>query len=176
MEEQTNQNTEAPKEEAPKADGRKEDIVSDAKGLLSQLETILEEYLVKKAPFAIPIKGKELIVKIAPYIVIIFAIMAVPVLLAALGLSAIFAPIAFLGGFGAVAFLSVIFAAVSLVIEIIAIPGLFARTRRGWKFAFYASIVNLVRSIASFNIIGGIIGAIIGWYILFQVKELYKNS
>ncbi|HWQ59610.1 MAG TPA: hypothetical protein VN420_00465 [Candidatus Fimivivens sp.] len=163
--------TDEVKQEVPKTDK-----ASDLKGILSQLEVLLDEYMVTKAPFQIPDNGKELIVKIAPYLVIISAIIAVPALLAGLGLSMFLAPLALLGGhYGVAAFISLIFAAISLVIDIMAIPGLFARSKKGWRLTYYATVVGLVGSVFSFNIIGGIIGAIIGWYLLFQVKEKYAN-
>jgi hypothetical protein len=155
---------------------KKESSASNTKGIVSQLEAILDEYMVKKAPFTIPMNGKEMIVKIAPYVVIVFAIMSVPVLLAGLGLSAMLAPFAMLGGYHSVAaFISIAFAIVSLVINVMAVPGLFAREKKGWRLAFYSSIVSFVGNILTFNIAGGVIGALIGWYILFQVKELYKK-
>ena len=155
--------------------------VSDTKaqvmGLVDQLEAFLDEFMLKKAPFQIPMGGKELIVKISPYLIIIFAVIAIPGLLALLGLSAVLAPVAALGGqtwgFGAI--LSIVVALVTLGLELMAVPGLFKRTKGAWRLVFYATIVSLVGSLIAYNIVGGLIGAVIGWYILFQVKELYKN-
>ncbi|MDD5464201.1 MAG: hypothetical protein PHP62_03560 [Candidatus Moranbacteria bacterium] len=154
------------------------DKKSDLKGLVAQLEAMLDEYMVKKAPFAIPMGGKEFIATVSPYLIIIFVIMALPLIFAALGLSAIVAPFAMLGGYawGFGAIVSLIVSVVVLVMEAMAVPGLFKRTKASWKLLFYASIVSLIGSILSVHgIVGGIIGAIIGWYILFQVKEMYKN-
>jgi hypothetical protein len=157
---------------------------SDAKGVLSQLETLLDEYMVTKAPFSLPQEVKEFIVKVSPYLVIIFVVMALPLIFAALGLTAILSPFAVLGGYaygygfswGFAAIIGLASAVITMVLEIIAVPGLFKRTRGAWLMLFYASIVSLIGSILSLSgIIGGIIGAIIGWYILFQVKELYTN-
>jgi len=153
---------------------------SDLKGGLSQLEAMLDEYMIKKAPFTLPMGAKEFIAKVSPYLIIIFAIMALPLIFAALGLSAVLTPFAMMGGYGFGwgygAIVSLVVAVVTLVMEVIAVPGLFKRTKAAWRLLFYASIVSLVGSILSVSgIIGGIIGAIIGWYILFQVKELYKN-
>ncbi len=170
--------TEEVKQEAaePKAEEAKTGAASDAKNILAQLEAILDEYMVTKAPFTIPANGKELIVKIVPYLLILSAIIAVPVILAGIGLSAFLAPFAMLAGHvGIAAFISLIFAAISLVIDIMAIPGLFGRTKKGWRLTYYATVVSLVGNVLSFNIIGGIIGAIIGWFILFQVKDKYVN-
>ena len=186
MEENTQQ-TEAPKQEsqqqsqqsAPASEPKVEQ--KNVKGDISQFEAFLEEYLVKKAPFAIPAGGKEFIVKVAPYLIIIFAVIAIPGILLALGATTILAPFAAVGyafghGFGFLALISLIISIIAVVLELVAVPGLFKRSKGGWRMVFYASIVSLIGSIISVTgIITGIIGAIIGWYILFQVKELYKN-
>lgn len=156
------------------------DVKADAKGLIHQLETMLEGYMVKKAPFTLPMEVKEFIAKVAPYLIIIFAIMALPLILTALGLSAAFTPFAMMGGgwglgWGFRTIVSLAVAVVTLVLEVMAVPGLFKRTKGAWRLLFYVSIVSLVGSILSVNIVGGILSAIIGWYVLFQVKELYKN-
>lgn len=174
MEEQQQEKQEQPAPEDPKADGAKPDV----KGIIAQLEAMLDEYMIKKAPFTLPAGLKEFIVKVSPYLVIIFAILALPFILAAIGISTALAPFAMMGsygwGFGAVISLAV--AVIVLVMEVMAVPGLFKRTKSGWRMLFYASIVSLVGSILSISgIISGVIGAIIGWYILFQIKDMYKN-
>lgn len=147
------------------------------KGMLAQFEAFLDEFMVKKAPFQIPLGGKEFLVKIAPYLIIIAAVIAVPAILAALGLSVVLAPVAALGGsaWGIGAILSLVASIAALALELMAVPGLFKRTKSAWRLVFYATLISLVGSLVSFNIVGGFIGAVIGWYILFQVKELYKN-
>jgi hypothetical protein len=151
---------------------------SDLKGGINQLEAFLDEYMIKKAPFALPKGLKEFIATVSPYLIIIFAIMALPLIFAALGISAVLTPFAMMGGYGwgFGAIITLVATIVTLIMEVMAVPGLFKRTKAAWRLLFYASIVSLVGSILSISgIIGGIIGAIIGWYILFQVKELYKN-
>jgi hypothetical protein len=151
------------------------------KGEVTKLESILEGYMVKKAPFQIPAEGKEFIAKISPYLIIIGAVMFIPALLALLGIGAVLSPFAMMGGgygmmggYGAWS-ISLVFGVVAFALEIMALSGLFKRTKASWRLVYYATLVSLLGSIVSFNIIGGIIGAIISWYILFQVKELYKN-
>ena len=161
------------------------DAKTEVKGLVNQLEALLDGYMVKKAPFALPIGLKEFIVKVSPYLVIIFAILTLPIIFAAIGLSAFLAPFAMMGsvmggygygwGFGLGAIISLIAAVIVLIVEVMAVPGLFKRTKGAWRLVFYATIISLIGSILSFNIVGGIIGAIISWYILFQVKDMYIN-
>ncbi len=154
---------------------------SDIGGLVGQLEAMLDEYMVTKAPFALPLGLKEFIAKASPYLIILFAIMALPLILGAIGLTTMLTPFAMMGGgwgfgwgFGAI--ISLVVAAISLVLELMAVPGLFKRTKGSWRLLFYVSIVSLIGSILSVSgIIGGIIGAVIGWYVLFQMKDMYTN-
>lgn len=158
------------------------DAKTEVKGLVNQLEALLDEYMVKKAPFVLPIGIKEFIVKVSPYLVIIFAILTLPIIFAAIGLSAFLAPFAMMGsawggyyGWGFSAIISLATAVAALIVEVMAVPGLFKRTKGAWRLVFYATIISLIGSVLAFNIIGGIIGAIISWYVLFQVKDMYVN-
>jgi hypothetical protein len=149
---------------------------TDPKAALGQLETILDEYLVKKAPFQIPDNIKEILVQFAPWITLIVLLMALPALLFVLGMGSVVAPFAYLGGVRAGTTLTVayIFTIVALVLEAIALPGLFNRKRSGWNFVFYASLVSLVEGVVSGNIVSALVGAIIELYVLFQLKEKYQ--
>jgi hypothetical protein len=142
---------------------------------LQQLDEQLELYLVKKAP-ALPANIKELIVQFAPWITLIIMVVALPAILFVLGLGAIVAPFAFMGGFssGASNIIAVVVLAITVVLELMSLPGLFNRKMAGWKYAYYAALVGIVADLVSFNIIGGIIGGIIRLYFLYQIKSYYK--
>lgn len=165
----------------PESSQRHNDSASSSKGAFAQFEEMLDDYMVKKAPFHIPANGKEFIVKISPYLVIIGAAMFLPVLFGALGLTAVLSPYAMMGGYmmggywGWYAKVALVTGLAVFALEVMAVPGLFRRTRSSWRLVYYATFVSLAGSVLSGSVVGGIIGAIIGWYILFQVKELYKN-
>ena len=148
----------------------------DLKTLYTQFESLLEEYLGKKAP-ALPTSAKEAIVKYSPYITLLVLLFALPAILAALGLSALFTPFAYMGGlrYGMSFSITTIILLVSLVLEGMAIPGLFARKASAWKLVYYATLVNGLYSLFSFNLGGFIIGTGIGLYVLIQIKSYYKN-
>ncbi len=196
MEDQTNQeqNEEQPQEQAQPQQGQSNAQSSNQtenqsetvqggtnlKGSISKFEAFLDEYMVKKAPFALPTGLKEFLVAVAPYITIVAAILSIPIILAAIGLSAFLTPFSILAGngfgWGFFSIISLLVAAVTLTMEVIAVPGLFKRTRSAWRLIFYASIASVLGSIISISgVLSGIIGAIIGWYILFQIKDMYKN-
>jgi hypothetical protein len=142
---------------------------------LSQLEDTLEVYLVKKAPFSIPENWKELIVQFTPYLTILGIVGSVLILFGAL-----VSPFtAFLGPRYALSYsfnyvLSMVALAVVVVLEAMAVPGLFKREEKAWHFLFYASLVNVVSGFLGGDWVGMIIGTLLFWYVLFQVKEYYR--
>lgn len=132
----------------------------------------LDLYLVKKAPFQLPDNVKEWIVQCAPWITVVLLAMSLPGLLLALGFGAIFLP--FAGGYAPGFGLAWIVLLVELGLEVSALPGLFARTLNGWNLTFYPRVVAAVYSAVTFSVGGLLIGGLIGLYILFQVRPLYK--
>ncbi len=145
---------------------------------LARLEGMLDEYFGRKAP-ALPQNIKEIIVKIAPYLVIIGLIFTIPAIFVLLGLGSIATVLAPVGGAQSVASVPTMWIGILLLIpviilEAIAVPGLFSRKVVAWRYVFWAQIITIVSNLVQLNIVGGIISAIIGFYILFQVKSLYK--
>lgn len=138
---------------------------------------LLDFYLVKKAPFQIPDAGRELIVRFGPWITVVLLILLLPILLFALGLGALVIPfsgaagVGYSAGFG----LLTIFVIIEIGLMIAALPGLFARKMSGWTLLFYSQLVGIVHSLLMGNIIGGLLTALIGLYILFQVRPLYRT-
>ncbi len=149
---------------------------TDFKASLGKLEDTLETYLVDKAPFQLPDGAREFIVKYGPWFALVMLILSLPMLLLAFGLGALVAPFALLGGVQAgVGFgFTMIFSVAMLVIEAIAIPGLFKRKLSAWRLMYYASLVGGVQALVSFNLGGLVIGTGLSLYILFQIKSLYK--
>ena len=154
---------------------------TDFKGTFGKLEVILEEYSVEKVPFQLPKNVKEIIVKFAPYLAIIGVVMGIPGVLALLGAGTILAPLGLVGGmmtgrpflgFGYI--VSVVFLGVMILLEGLAIPGLFSRSKKAWTYLYWSALVGVLQNIISFNVGGLVIGGLISMYFLFQVKEYYK--
>ncbi|MGB2731857.1 MAG: chromate transporter, partial [Microgenomates group bacterium] len=102
-------------------------------------------------------------------------VLALPVLLAAIGLGAFLAPFAVLGGANAAAFtVGTVFSLATLVLEALALPGLFKRKKSGWNMLFYSSLVSVAGSLVALNLVGAVLNAVIGWYFIFQVRSMYK--
>lgn len=84
-----------------------------------------------------------------------------------------------LGGTGSVTLVPTMWVSILLLIpvvilEVMAIPGLFAKTAKAWRYMYLAQLIAVVSSLIQFNIVGALLSALIGFYILFQVKSLYK--
>lgn len=156
--------------------------MADAEQAPKDLIGMGDYYFVKKAPFQLPDNVKEILVKIAPWVILIFLILSIPALLLFLGVGAMFSPF---GGATAVAGfgLSAVFLLIVMALEAISLPGLFARKMTGWRFALYARIAAFVEGIvAAFGpfsmmaaVVWGVIWLVITFYFMFQVRSLYHE-
>lgn len=148
---------------------------TDIKSALGQLEDTLETYLVDKAPFSIPNDWKDLIVKFAPYLTLIGAVVSALGILSAFGITSMASSFMYFGGFrlGFWYWLMLIFTGIILVFEGLAVKPLFAKEKKGWRYIYYASLISALYSVVTFSF-GGLIGLVISLYILFQVKSYYK--
>lgn len=186
MEDQTKQ--EAPKTEL-KPSKSPEPPVS---GPLAQLEAWLYDMLVYKAPFQLPDSAKEWIVKYGPWVALVGGILAalfvIPATLTALSFTGYTS--AMLGVYGAsvaatapVLYLALAVFALQLILLFVAVPMLLKRQRKGWLLVFYADIISLAYTLVnsftygfSFGtLLSGLIGAVIGFYVIFQIRSYYKN-
>lgn len=151
----------------------------DLTSSLSGLEKTLNEYFGKKAP-QLPGNVKDIIVNLAPWFTLIGLIITLPLVLVAFGLGALVAPVSFLAGpqeglaYGVNYTVSMVILGVALVLEAMAIPGLFAKSIKGWRFAYWSALVSAVSSLVSFNIGGAVLGAVVSFYFLFQIRDRYK--
>ena len=142
------------------------------------LEDTLNLYFGQKAP-SMPANVKELFVRFAPWVTLVLLLITLPAVLIALGLGALAAPLAFLIGpgygvsYGVTYTLGMIILGVSVLLEALSIPGLFKRSRQGWRFAYYATIVSVVGNLIGLNIVSALVGAVVGFYILFQIRSYY---
>ncbi|MFH1827395.1 MAG: hypothetical protein ABH812_03135 [bacterium] len=155
--------------------GKKIDFSSS----LCQLENILELYLVKKAP-QLPKTVKDLIVVLTPWFTLLGVVFSIPLVFIAFGLGALIGPLSVITGpvsainYGLVYSFSMIILAIALVFDVIALPGLFGRKAKGWKFIYWATLISFLSSLFSSNLFGGLLGTLISLYFIFQIKTYYK--
>ena len=140
-----------------------------------QLDKILTEYLVKKAP-ALPKSVKDFLVSVAPYFALLGAILGIPALLTVFGLGAIMTPFAFVAGArtGVFWFLTLITAS-QVILSALAIKPLFARRAHGWRLMYYSQLLSLVNLVRFLNF-GSLVITILSFYILYQVKANYGSK
>lgn len=155
------------------------------KSHLPGLEGFFDTYLRIKAPFQLPAGAKEWIVKYGPWImlvlIVISAFVIIPMLLVALGLRTATVQVQMAygvqtawTGMGTMGWVKLAGGLIALVMEAIAIPSLMKRKLSGWKLVYYAGLVSAVCSILTFDIIGFVLGLVIGMYFLFQIRSYYK--
>lgn len=141
---------------------------------LSSVIKMMEEWFGKLPE--LPKNWKEVIVKITPWIALIFGVLGLIGSLVAVGLLTFLAPFILLGGGvgragGGV--VGAVLALVASVLLLVAFPGTKAGKAQGWKMLFYSEAVSLISSIVAFST-AGVVGSLVGFYILFQIKSYYK--
>ncbi|MDB4984889.1 MAG: chromate transporter [Myxococcaceae bacterium] len=130
-------------------------------------EAWLEEQLGEGAKLQLSARWREGFVRWLPWIAVVLLPLHLAAVLVLLGISAV---ATFLGStsiFVALASLAV------AVLEIVALPGLFARTRRGWAFYTYARVLGTGLRLLHFSVFGLLLGVVSLW-IAFQVKREYR--
>ncbi len=140
---------------------------------LPQVEGQLEEYLGRRTP-QLPEKWRQTIAKISPWITLVVLILTIPALLAILGFGAvIISATGAIVHYGAWGWFLWILTLASLALEIVALPGLFKKSKQGWSFIFYAALLSGATNILGINI-GSLVGTLVSLYIIFQIKNQYK--
>ncbi len=133
---------------------------------------MMEEWF-SKLP-ALPKNVNEVIVKITPWISVIFGVLGVLSAIALLGITSFGAPILAMGGYaGQGGMIYAILALVSSALMVAAFPGTKAHKMNGWTMLFYSEVVSVISSVISLSV-GGLVGNLIFFYILFQIKSYYK--
>ena len=143
------------------------------KNSVSDVQVMLGEWF-DKLP-ALPANVKDVLVKIAPWISLIFGILGVVLGLLALVGSTLLTPLLAMGGMHTLTtgFLGLILGIVSSALLLASYPGLKSHTMKGWNMLFWSEAVSALGAILSLSL-GGVIGAVIGFYILYQIKSYYK--
>jgi hypothetical protein len=79
--------------------------------------------------------------------------------------------------------LGIIFLVVEGLLYLLAFPGLRDRKRQGWQYLYYGALVNVVYAVVSLftnygvgNFIGGLIGSAVGFWLLFQIRDMYGKA
>ncbi|MBI2025934.1 MAG: hypothetical protein HYT06_00985 [Candidatus Levybacteria bacterium] len=129
---------------------------------------------------ALPKGASDFIVNIAPWLSLIFGVLSILVGVSAFGFLAVLSPFAAVAGAGAYAITGLLSSVVLLVegvILVVAFPSLRSRVQRGWNLLFWSLVLSVVSSVLSLNVFGvvqSVVGALIGYYFLYQIKSYYR--
>jgi hypothetical protein len=124
----------------------------------------------------LPKGAKDFIVVITPWISLIFGALIILASLSAFGLTAVVSPIAALSSgtnFAAALMLTAVLGIAEGVLMLVAFPPLRKGQSRGWVLLFWSEAVSLVSAVVGFSVTG-VIGVLIGFYFLFQIRSYYK--
>lgn len=141
--------------------------------MITELEKKLNKIFTKKFP-VLPKNVKGIIVKYGPYLAVVMLILSIPTVLALIGVIITATSFTFGGTRGVSYVVSILLGLVMMILEAMAIPGLFKRQIKAWELLFYVSLVSAVSDLLNLDIVSLIIGTGLSWYILFQIKSYYK--
>ncbi|MEI6559589.1 MAG: hypothetical protein WCO00_14395 [Rhodospirillaceae bacterium] len=135
----------------------------------------LDDLLGSKAPIQIPGKVRYLMAKFGHWLVMGLMVLVLPGQLIALGMRAAMLPFASMAGTDSSLKLALALAMLLflIVILIMALPGLQGRKVVGWQLLVLGNGINLVYGLLTGGIVGPILGALIGLYVLFQLRRYY---
>lgn len=132
-----------------------------------------------KAP-ALPTNARDVLVSIAPWLALVFGVLAVLAGIGGLGLFTAFSPLAYMyagAGVSTLLLVSAVVAIVEGVVMVLAFAPLKARKIRGWNLLVWSEALAVLSSVVSFrvgDVVWALVGAAIALYILFQVESYYK--
>lgn len=147
---------------------------------MEQLEKFFEDLFLKKVTYQLPVKAKEVIVQIAPWVTLIIVIISLPAVLGLFGVGSMMTGAGAYFGItlGTRYYLGLIVLLIQIIIMALSISPLLKRQAKGWKLVYYSELISFVYALVSSYALGSIIWALIslaiGMYIIFQVKSYYK--
>lgn len=143
-----------------------------------QLTKMLDENYAKLP--VLPKNVDDFIVSVAPWLALIFGVLSVLAGISAFGFLAVLSPFATVAGAGQYAVTGLLAAVVLLVqgvIMLLAFPALRKKEVKGWNLLFWSLVLSVVSSVLTlrvFGVVESLVGALISYYFLYQVKSYYK--
>jgi len=135
--------------------------------VLGPLEALLEQYLGAGAKFQMSQKSRDGYVRFTPWIMAFFLPLHFCALLLLIGVSAVAAVL------GHPSFISTLLQVALFVVTVISLPGMFARTRRGWAFAVYGLLIGTAMQVVHLSVVGLLFHVLFLW-LAFQAKYEYS--
>lgn len=114
----------------------------------------------------------DFIVSFGPYLALIGGILSVLSLLSVLSIGGAFLP--YITPFLPAFYISIAGSVIAGIMLIASFEDLKNKKLFGWKLVFWSANVGILTSLLSLNLLGAVIGALINWYILSQIKPKYS--
>lgn len=159
------------------------DMHKHAQSKMNALEAWMAP-LFAKTPH-LPKGGLEFLANVVPWLALIFGILGILGAFSALSLFSVLPhstmmPYAmpYYSDFYPVMIAGVIAGGIAAVLQVMAFNPLRARRKKGWSLLFYAltisAIMSVIQLLLGYSYIGGILGALIGYWLLFEIRALYR--
>lgn len=138
------------------------------------LERELEPvFLGKFPPFSESVK--EFVVQYGPYFILILSILGLFGLLTAFGIGSVISGMGTVStSFGISFYINILLGIFVLIMYLMAFTPLRARKRSGWNLLYYALLIGIVSNMIQLSIIGTLVSGVLGFWILFQIREKYS--
>lgn len=123
----------------------------------------------------LPKEISDVIVSFAPYLVLLGGVIGILSILTLFSIGNVFFNSVFATGFGFLPFfyITVIASVITGIMMVISFEDLKAKIIFGWRLVFWSFTISVITMVITLNFFGALISAVISWYILVQVKELY---
>jgi hypothetical protein len=151
---------------------------SKLKGHASALEAALAP-IFAQVPH-LPQTWRKVITDVAPWLSLIFGILAIIGILGSGFLGILLSPLLALGNGirGTGLFVSILLNLITAILTLLSFKPLQMMKKQGWNYSFYAFIVSTISILVSMLTmqggLGNLIGVVIGAYFLFEVRERYN--
>lgn len=156
-------------------------VTSKVKGHAGALESSIAPVFAK-APH-LPQGWVKILTDIAPWLSLICGVFGVIGFLGILSAGSMLSSVDYLGVMGGGSYRTLfyvtgIFGLISGVLYLLAFNPLRKMEKKGWDYMFYALILSVISTIVTIIIVGSgissVVGVILGAYILFEVRGMYK--
>ena len=135
--------------------------------------------LFQKAPH-LPQNARQTLVDVAPWLALLGGILGLVGIFSAGAFTSLLFTLSFfrLGLLPLLFVVGMLFALASAVLDLLAYQPLTQHKKAGWNFLFYGmllSVISLILNvIAGYGVSGQLVGLLIGFWLLFEVRDAYK--
>ncbi|HRH93223.1 MAG TPA: hypothetical protein PKV72_01680 [Candidatus Peribacteria bacterium] len=157
-------------------------MTSDPRAQFTKHAAAIEAWMLplfQKAPH-LPQNARQTVVDVAPWLALIGGVLGLAAVFSASAFTSMLFTFSFFryGIFPLLYVVSMLCVFAAALLELMAYQPLTQRRKAGWNFMFYALLINVVSFVlsifAGYGNGGHIIGLLVGFWLLFEVRDAYK--